>query len=431
MATTLYLILILLCVAIIIGGMREPARIYQFPFAAAAVFLGFIVPQLFGLLKSENLPILALERYIFMCILCLLMCWLGDFVVQRRGNRNIRPTLYDPTRWLAAATFLMLVGGIAFLKNRSLFREGFEMKTGITVAVNFFVTLLRYGFIMALIHFLRSNSKYALVLVLLAGLFYLDRIVFLGRRRDAVEFAFILAGSAWFVLYYSVPRPVVIGGLVLATLCLFSVGDYRSVVVSRTGERDWAKLQDLDLEQNFRKTTSKGSSETVAGIYLMAACSTEQALTLNFGANHWNGLVFNYIPAQVFGTTFKQSFYLPVPNVGEIALRRYGYIMSRGSTMTGMVDCFASFWYLGCLKFFVIAYIMSRLYRRATDGKLIAQSVYLFMMAYALHAITHSTTWFVSPWVHILIFWIPLMFYAGRRSSTIHPVLFSRLALSS
>ena len=420
MATTLYFIVILLVVAIIFRGMREPARMYQFPFWAAAVFVGFIVAPLLGLLRADYLPELALERYIFMCFLCLLMCWLGDFTAQRRGSRNIKSTEYDPTRWLAGAILLILVGGLAFIKSRSLFQNEFDMSTGITVAFNFFVTLLRYGFIMALIHLLRSRSRYALVLVLLAALFYLDRIVFLGRRRDAVEFAFVLAGSVWFVLHKSVPRPVIIGGILVGTLVLYSTGAYRSIAVSRSGERDWSRLRDINIVDTFKNVTTEGSSETVAGIYLTAACADDMAF--DFGLNHWNGLVFNYVPAQVFGSEFKESFYLPVPNVSEIAFRNYGYIKPTGSTVTGMMDCYGSFWYFGCLNFFLIAYIMRRLYRRAIAGNIIAQSIYLFMMTNALHTITHSTTWFVSPWVHMLVFWIPLMFYAGGRSSTIRPV---------
>jgi hypothetical protein len=200
-------------------------------------------------------------------------------------------------------------------------------------------------------------------------------------------------------------------------------------VVSRTGERDWSKLQELDLKGTFKKTTIEGSSETVAGIYLTAACASENAF--NFGLNHWNGLVFNYVPAQIFGSEFKESLCLPIPNLFAIADRNYGYVKPTGSTVTGMVDCFASFSYFGCLEFFIIAYIMQRLYRRAIDGNIIAQSLYLFMMTNALHAITHGTTWFVSPWVHMLVFWIPLMFYATRRSATIPSVLFSKLSLYS
>ncbi|OHB76964.1 MAG: hypothetical protein A2Z25_02665 [Planctomycetes bacterium RBG_16_55_9] len=419
MAITLYLILILLAVAIIMGGMREPARIYQFPFGAATVFLGFIVPQLFGLLRTDYFPKWALERYIFMCILCLLMCWLGDFSAQRRGSRNIRSTKYDPTRWLAGATLLILVGGLAFLKNRSLFHDEFDMSTGITVAVNFFVTLLRYGFIMALIHLLRSRSRYALVLVLLASLFYLERIVFLGRRHDAVEFAFVLAGSVWFASHRILPRPVVIGGIVVGTLVLFSTGAYRSIAVSRSSERDWSRLSDMNLVDTFKKVTAEGGSEVIAGIYLTTAAANAP---LDFGLSNWNGIVYHYVPAQVFGSTFKESLHLPVPNLLAIAKRRYGYIKSSASTVTGMVDCYASFWYLGCLKFFIIAYIMRRLYRRAIDANIIAQSLYLFMMTGALHAITHSTHWFVSPWIQMLVFWIPVMFYTFKRSATIHPV---------
>lgn len=417
MATILYLILILFCVAMIVGGLRVPARVYQFPFAAAAVFLGFIAPQLFGLLGADYLPKWALERYIFMCILSLLMCWLGDCAARRRSLGNIAPSEYDPRRWLVGATLLTLVGSLAYIKSRSLFQAGFDTSSGTIVAVNFFVALLRYGFIMASIHLLRNKSKYAFVLVLMATMFYLDRIVLLGRRQDTIEFAFVLAGSAWFVLHKALPRTVVVASFVLFTALFFSVGEYRSVVVSRSGERDWSKLQELDIKKSIEKVALQGGTETVAGVHFTAACA--DALAFDFGLSQWNGLIYSYVPAQVFGSEFKESLYLPVPNLVEIAYTRYGYVRPTGSTVTGVVGCYASFWYFGCLEFFVIAYIMHRLYRRAIDGSAIAQAIYLFMMTNAMHAITHSTIRFVSPWVHILVFWIPLLYYAIGKSLSI------------
>ncbi len=412
MSVVLYVILIALCLAILAEGMRDPPRIYQFPFGAAAVFLGFIVPPLFGRLTAADLPKWSLGRYLFMSVLCLGACWLGDLWARRRRVQWRPPRPVNTKAWLIGAGVLVIVGGLAHLQNRAAFEAGFDPSTGKMVAVGFFVTLLRYGFIMAVLVLVKSRNRYALALAILAGFFYMDRIVLLGRRKDTVECAFILAGSVWLVWRRALPRPVVAAALIIAPLLIVSTGFYRSVAVSRTGERDWSRLKEIDPVGNMVNVIAEGSSETVAGVHLLSAMAEEGVH--DYGLRHWNLLVFNYVPAQVFGSKFKQSLSLAIPEAGEVSQRRYGYTPNTGSTVTGVVDAYASFWYLGALKFFAIAFVMQWLYRHAARGNMIIQCIYLYMMPMALHTITHHTHWFLSPWVHISVFWLPVMCYASK-----------------
>ena len=410
MATLLLIVLVLLALAFVAGAVRDPARLYQYPFTAAAVFLGFIAPPLFGLLHTSYLPRWGLERYTLMCILCLAACWLGDLCAQWYNRPRAAAVLYDSRRWLLGSALLVLIGGLTYLQSRVLFRAEFDMSTGLPTALSFFISLLRYGFVMALIHFLYTGNRYSLCLSCLAGAYYLDRVVLFGRRLDAIEFIFVIAGAVWFAWKKRPPRLLVLLAVVVATLCVASTGAYRAVVVSTTGERDWSRLKEVNVVEEFRKATAEGSSETLSGIYLMAASATCKAF--DFGLYHWNGLVSDYVPAQVFGAERKESLYAPVVNLIDVAQREYGFAPSTGTTLTGMVDCHGSFWYLGCLEFVLIGYVMQWLYLRAAAGSMMAQAVYVYMMTHALHAITHSTTWFVRPWVHMLFLWVPVMLYA-------------------
>jgi hypothetical protein len=412
MATLLLIVLVVLALAVVVEAVRDPARIYQYPFAAAAVFLGFIVPPLLGLLQASYLPRWGIERYTLMCILCFAACWLGDACARRHSRPRAKSTLYDSRRWLLGSALLILVGGLAYLKNRTLFQAGLDMSTGLPTAMSFFVCLLRYGFVMALLHFLYTRDSYSLCLACVAGAYYLDRIILFGRRLDTIEFIFIIAGAVWFTLKKRPPRVVVLAGVVMAALATASTGAYRAVVVSTTGERDWSGLKEVNLVEEFRKATAEGSSETLSGIYLMAAGAACQSF--DFGLYHWNGLVSDYVPAQIFGAARKESLQAPTVNLIEVAQREFGFAPSTGTTLTGMVDCYGSFWYLGCLEFFLIGHVMQQLYLRAAGGSVMVQAIYVYMMAQVLHAITHSTIWFVRPWVHILFLWIPVMLYAAR-----------------
>lgn len=411
MAVFLLIVLVVLALALVAEAVRDPARIYQYPFTAAAVFLGFIAPPLFGLAHASYLPRWGLERYTFMCILCLAMCWVGDLCARWYSRPRVTTLLYDSRRWQAGAALLVLVGGLAYLRSRALFQAEFDMSTGLPTALSFFVSLLRYGFVMALIHFLYTGNRYSLGLSCLAGMYYLDRIVLFGRRLDAVEFVFVIAGAVWFAWKKRPPRVVVLSVAVVAALGVASAGAYRAVVVSTTGERDWARLKEVNVVEEFRQATAEGSSETLSGVYLMAAGAARKAF--DFGLYHWNGLVSDYVPAQIVGAERKESLYAPAASLIETAQREYGFTPPTGTTLTGMVDGYGSFWYFGCLEFFLIGYAMQRLYRRAAVGSMMAQAIYVYVMTHALHAITHSTTWFVRPWVHMLFLWIPVMLYAA------------------
>jgi len=234
--------------------------------------------------------------------------------------------------------------------------------------------------------------------------------VLFGRRQPAVEFAFIFLCSWWFVLKKRINRVVLVTGLSVGVIMVFATGLYRSVVVSRSDERDWGKLLRIDYTSAIKEVAREGSSETEAAVYLMAAIADK--MTFDFGATNWNSLVFNYVPGQIIGHENKSSLYIPCFKTSDAAYALYGFSPHRGSTVTGMTDCYGSFWYFGCLKFFGIAFIMRLLYNHAATGSLLAQCLYIIVMTMALHAITHHTGWFVNPWVMVLIFIRPVFEYA-------------------
>jgi hypothetical protein len=124
-------------------------------------------------------------------------------------------------------------------------------------------------------------------------------------------------------------------------------------------------------------------------------------------------LVFNYIPAQIVGQDLKEAFYIPVP------LQRdpyYEVVQIGGTTNTGMVDAFSSFWYFGAIKFFLVAYLMGRIYRSAKNNSILFELLYMLSLTPALHTITHHTQWLFSAWVHMALFLLPLLVLAKTKA---------------
>lgn len=410
MTTILLLILSLLCLALIAWGMNAKGRYYEFPFLAGGTFVSFVLPQLIGLRNSQELPDGALDKTILMAILCAGMCYCG-YAWRGRPLERFNWPLVDQKLILVSA-LLTLVGAYFFFAISRLPEDVRENSswTGLPVAYLFFAQVLGYGFAIAMTLFADKRSNAALGIAIFAGLFYLDRIFLSGRRGVTLEFVFVIMLSLWFGRRLALPRPVVLLALVLGTLALHSTGDYRVVAADEGADR-WKRVKDIAFMENLQKQLTEGGSEMANAVYSIAA--TERNGSYDFGVFHWNTLVFNYVPAQLLGDEFKQSLMIPLEDAD--AYKMYGHQASSGSTFSGLVDAFGSFWYFGCLKFFAIGFVLRRLYVTAMAGHFIAKLCYILMITNALHCITHHTQWFVSPWIHFAIFLLPAVYYARQR----------------
>jgi hypothetical protein len=173
---------------------------------------------------------------------------------------------------------------------------------------------------------------------------------------------------------------------------------------------DWTRIFQIDFIGNLQQLTQHGGLEMTNAAYNIAA--TDEAMSFDFGIFNWNTLVFNYVPAQLVGHDFKEFLII---DIGDSAFSHFGYTSNVGTTETGMSDAFGSFWYFGSLKFFLIGYLLSITYRSAMAGNVTAQICYMIVIPYSLHAITHHTQWFFSPWVHMAIFLLPVLLLARKQ----------------
>src|SRR5262249_34386783 len=153
----------------------------------------------------------------------------------------------------------------------------------------------------------------------------------------------------WFQRDRCVPRAMMLASLVVGFLVVNSIGEYRSASGGREGPK-WDEMANIDFVGNLQKLIEHGGPELTNCVYAIAA--VKRTMEFDFGVMHWNWLVFNNVPAQLVGADLKNSLYIPVPTpVYDVFL----YEPDRGTTYTGLSDAFQSFWYFGCLKFFLIA----------------------------------------------------------------------------
>jgi hypothetical protein len=401
----LLLCLVLTCALMLVWGLRRPGRVYEFPFLAAATFAAFALPQLLGLMGDPTLPSGAIEKTLLMSLLCVGMCHLG-YITGGRPMVAFNWT-FTPHPLLAVSAVLTAVGSFFFWRISRLPVDILEQSqwTGLPVAYLFFASMLTYGFALSSFVFASYGSRWSFIVAGFGAVFYLDRILLAGRRGDALEFLFIVLLAWWFRRRKALPRIVTLGAALGGALVLHSTGEYRAIAVAP--ERAWSEILDIDYVGNVHALVSRGGDELRNATFTISAADDVKRFT--FGLKYWNDVVFAYVPAQIVGRGWKERLMV---DLGDDAYARYSYVATTGSTTTGLADSFASFWYFGCLIFFFIARILRRIHAAAMRHHFVAQLLYALMIKNALHAITHHTGWFLTPWIHIALFMAPALLMA-------------------
>lgn len=393
----------------------EKSRVYQYPFLATLVWFSFILPQFLGLINSNEVGKLALIKTLFFSLLCLIGLYIGYFRGFRVRLKNNNQYFSLKRIWFSGI-LLFLIGSIGFfIINRFPEEAKSSQWSGLVVAIYFFASNLKYALAISLMLFLssiRMNRFYKLTLFMVlvfSLLLYLDRIVFLGRRGDALEVFFIITLSFFFMRNLVLKRNALILVALLGMIGLFSTWQYRSLMQESNSLA--ATLNNINFADNFETISEEGGEEVKNAVMMID--SVDDSFIFDFGAFNWNILIFNYVPAQLVGSDFKES--LQINTVDPISIVHSRYEKAIGATKTGLSDSFYSFWYFGWIKFFIIGYLMAIIYRKAVSNNFMWQLFYMLILTSSLHAITHHTQWFFSPWVHIFIFLYPLLKFSETK----------------
>lgn len=393
------------CFLLLAWGLMQQRRMYEFPFLAAAVFTGFILPQLIGLFNDPFISFESLNKTIFMSGLCLGMSYVG----YRKNTYPLKSFnwVYSEKRLLYVSIFFSIIGAYFFIAIRRLPEELTSVSnwSGPPVLYLFFANVIDYAFAISLLLFLKTRNKFALWIVIFDIMFYFDRIFIAARRGIILQIFLYVMLSIWFSRKAAVSRGIMVIGIICATLFIYSVGEYRGIGGSRLKE-----ISQIEFLNNLKEILKGGGVEMRNAVVTIE--SVDATKNFDFGIFHWNTFVFNYVPAQIVGSKIKESLMIPVR---DPAYTLFLYTAPTGSTFTGMSDAFRSFWYFGALKFFLIGLILSKLYRSAIKGNIASQLFYMLTITPALQSITHHTQWFFSAWVHIGIFLIPALLFARRK----------------
>jgi len=406
------------CVVALIGwGLFRKGGGYQYPVLAGVTFGGWLLPQAIGMQYAPFLPDWGYERFLLMATLCALMTLVGYLWPSR--PMSLMGWDYSKPLLLRAAFALTFIGAcFSFLYDvLPATRTDQGQMSGLSVILLFFADMKGYGFAIAVLLFVRTRSRWALTIAGIGAYFYLQSIVLGGRRAATSEFVFIILLSYWFARGKAVKSSIFIAVLALGMLGSASIGDYRAT--SQGQGLSYEELTSIGWVENVQEMISQGGLEAETAIYQMSAI--EETSDYDYGTYHWNRLVFRYVPAQIVGNDVKQALYLKggaskvivlAKDRNEITTNLYDLEKILGVTATGFTDAFGSFWYFGAIKFFIIAFVMSKVYGGAVRGNVSGGLIYMMLVTPAMHAVTHNTSWFFEAIPHMILFLLPALLYA-------------------
>lgn len=396
-----------LCLWLLVAAGTRRGKLYEFPFLASAITFGFILPQLPGLAVDPFLPAGIYTKTVGFAVLCLAMCWLG-WMPNRQPVMRAFQWQFNERRLLLVSAVISAIGAFFYYKLSLIpIEEAVTTQfSGANVVLAFFSELLQYGLAISVLCLFNRRSSIALIITVIDTMFYVERIMVTGKRGETTELFLIFALAIWFKWRRAVPHFLALTAILGGTLAMTSTGDYRQMNAKNDGLL-LSKLTQISVWDNFERLLTTGGDEMRNAMYRINLVDRSQSFDL--GAFHWDTLAWNYIPAQLVGKEMKDSFMIGIEDQFD---RYYFFNKPTGTTETGFTDAYASFWYFGAFKFFIIAYLMSRLYGAAMAGHTAPQLFYMLLIVSAMHTISHYTQWVLSTWVHMAVFLIPALLFA-------------------
>ncbi|MEO1292573.1 MAG: hypothetical protein AAFV62_07060 [Pseudomonadota bacterium] len=383
----------------------------QVPTLVAAVYLGWVLPQLSILRQAYSYYPLEMTELHLMALVCLGAVLLG----WSRGIGTTAPSLQPvagiamPGREERAVELTALaMTGIAVAMTLALSFVSAEERnatqaSGIVTIIKFFSNVKVVSLFLSMTLLLRRGTtlRWALLLANLA--IYAPLIVIYFRRQQTLECALALAMAFWFARGTLIPRLAVIAAMGLGGVLANVVGQLRQL---GRGARDeeWSLLTlDEIMTIDFSHRAQDGLPQAVEmsnALHLILLSHLEGLHT--YGTEAWNRFVFQYVPAQFVGGDVKQALMIDHAFVDQLQYLT-NHTVRNGSTLTGIGTAYVEFWFFGGLLFLIPAYLMGRLWRRAVQGDMWAQAYIVAGTTPMVLMVTHQSFIFYTSMLLFLV----------------------------
>lgn len=415
----------------VLSYLLKKERIYEFPFWAGLLALGWFFPQAIGGYRNiDNYPGDIFSSALLFASLCTVALWLGYGYGRTKKimKKSWLDAQFDKHRLILAGSILCLLGFYFQWKLSSLPEEMLAKSqwSGASVKYLFLASIFHFGFITLLLIYYNQNKLFVpklLIFIIPCLLSLLRTAIVSGRRAGMMNLvAYVLVGL-WFARRWVLPRWLLMGCLIVGLIIVNSIALYRNIMSDEN--IPLSKRFENAFNADFSQGTTTVANDSGAEFDNYAFCRKVYSDEGHYywGLMHWNKLVWNYVPAQVVGRKTKNSLMLDLKDYGyDLAHKRYGLHYLTGTTGTGYKDSFLSFGWFGFIKFALIGWMMGTLYRYAMVGSFLGQLLYIYMLKDAMESISHGThAILVSSWVYFFALGYPALRWARSRAGGLVP----------
>lgn len=399
----------------------SPRMIFEYPFVVGIFLAVWLLPQVWAVeahgLSGAFDPT---ETWLYMS-LCLIFLVAGYMIGRTTGKQRATRQqdklegMYNEKRMTQASVVLIAVGAVSFvMMNRMAATYDYSGGwTGAIVLYGLLATCLVFGASLTFLIYLRTKSKSALLLFLIATAIYLPILVVSVKREFIFDFAVIVIGGVFLVKKFVPPRAFLIFACVVGAFIVNKAGDIRGYVKNNDSTLIGALTDEALLTGQY---TTKNGAEAAE----VTGCVTDIAIASERGIYHpfvslYNGMVSRYFPALIFGRDAKNSMMIQTEQYDPLSNRA----QSNGATRTGFSDTFLDYWYFGVLAFAFLGWIFGWLYSFALVGGLREQYFFIALLGSGLHAITHGFQEFAAnlPFMFLIV-WLPFRYARVRRAES-------------
>lgn len=398
----------------LVWGLIRPERMYQYPYFMAAVFAVFILPQALALVRAPGVvPTIWVSNVLLMALLCLVACFIGYSIVPSRTIKRLSAVSMNQDRLLHGAIIFIIVAWYCVWQIGQMSDEetGGTQWTGIVTIYAFFAGLTFPALTISLTAGLRG-SRLGWILVGISALPPLQAAILYGRRQQTAQLLLTVALTLYFQRRLVAPRTLIATGIISAMLVIPGIAAYRG----EAKENASTAFLNVDWVGNFRSYLGGDSTSELRNAAMLMYVVSKYDLYQS-GAGYWDQIVFRFVPAQLFGMSFKLGLMFYPNDRGIIDhLSNVGYAPPGGSTMTGLGDAFQQLGWLGPL-FFLILGVISRMFWTSSlqRDSLLPQLFYISTATTAMRALTHQTADYFPGLLYNCIFIGIVALYAARR----------------
>jgi oligosaccharide repeat unit polymerase len=407
---------------ILVAGFMRPNGYMQLPCLTAAVFLGWVVPQLWGLRSSHpDIYDSYLATLHIFCLACLLATVWG----WRAGVKSARKAV-APRQSVSDSTLVKIciaLTAVAVLMSAAIGSSALEERASATwsgpLTIMYFFSNLKVISLFLSIYLTLKMRRPTVWVLLAVNLFLYAPVVFLAfRRRGMLELFTCVILAFWFARRTIFPRVLIVAAMPIGILIVFAVGELRQLSLGEDGSRTWVAVSDL-AKVNYLETTpftNNLQTPELNNALNIVRFSGEYGVH-TFGATSWNRIVFQWVPGQIVGAGTKQALMLNT-NVPEHIAEIYNEDVRLGSTPTAMGEAYLEFWFFGAIFFYATAFMMGRWWRQSHQGDQIAMMLYASGLAVAV----------LMPTAYAIYFFNTILLYGGAILGSAHVLAVHRRA---